>query len=375
MSILFSSGCSVNRVLTFIEGLFHPLETDGALTIWAKELLVALLIIYFFWMLGHLVSTILNKWGTRLTRFTSTDLDDRLLQRIIPHVSRLLTMLGIYLAIRSLPLHEKIVVLFSGVLFIALVIIVFNLVYHAFDELLKWYISGRQEGIDAQMSRQMVPVVEKVASLFLMGTALIVILRHFNYDIFSLVTALGIGSLAIGLAAKDTLAHMISGFTLMLDRPFLIGDRIKLASGLVGDVVDIGLRSTKIQGLDTTVMIIPNSDLCNSTLINMVRPTMVTQGRITVGVGYGSDMDHVKKVLLEIARDNTEVVSEPVPLVLFTSFGDSALNVLFLFWVGDPTRIGLITDQLNCTILRRFREEQIEIPFPIRTVIMDKGPE
>lgn len=360
------------NLLYFIQGLFHPLESDGAVLFWAKELLAALLILSIFWMLGQLVSAILIKWGTRLTRFTATDLDDRLLQRVVPHVSRLLTMLGFYLAFRSLPLHEKILMVFSGVLFIALVIIVFNLVYHAFDELLKWYISGRQGGIDAQMSRQMVPVAEKVVSLFLMGTALIFILRHFNYDIFSLVTALGIGSLAIGLAAKDTLAHMISGFTLMLDRPFLIGDRIKLASGLVGDVVDIGLRSTKIQGLDSTVMIIPNSDLCNSALINMVRPTMVTQGRITVGVGYGSDMDQVKALLLEIAGENDEVVAEPAPLVLFTSFGDSALNVLFLFWVGDPTRIGLVTDQLNCTILRRFREERIEIPFPVRTVIMEK---
>lgn len=356
----------------FIQGLFRPLDTDGAVMFWAKEILTALLIISFFWMLAQLVSAILNKWGKRLARFTATDLDDRILQRIIPHVSRLLTMVGIYLAIRSLPLHEKIVIVFSGVLFIALVVIVINLIYHAIDELLKWYVAGKQDGGDAGMSRQMVPVAEKIVSLFLMGTAMIVILKHFNYDIFSLVTALGIGSLAIGMAAKDTLAHMISGFTLMLDRPFQIGDRIKLSNGQIGDVIDIGLRSTKIQGLDTTVMIIPNSDLCNSAVINMVRPSKITQGRITVGVGYGSDMDHVKAVMLEIAGENPEVVAEPAPLVLFTSFGDSALNLLFLFWVGDPARIGLITDQLNCAILRRFREEGIDIPFPIRTVRMEK---
>lgn len=339
---------------------------------WAKELLGALLIMALFWALSQLVVMILNKWGKRLTAFTSTDLDDRILERTIPYVSRLFFLLGVYFAIRSLPLHEKIVNVVSGLLFIILVVIVFMLIYHAIVDLIKWYVASKYETSESVVSRQILPVAEKIVSLLLMATGLIIVLKHFQYDIFSLVTALGIGSLAIGMAAKDTLAHMISGFTLMLDRPFQIGDRIKLANGQVGDVVDIGLRSTKIQGLDTTVMIIPNSDLCNSALINMVRPSMITQGRISVGVGYGSDIEHVKAVLLKIAGENSEVVPEPPPLVLFTSFGDSALNMLFLFWVGDPARIALVTDKLNCVILNRFREERIEIPFPIRTLIMEK---
>jgi MscS family membrane protein len=362
----------LNRILSITQGLFRPLETDGAVLFWAKEILAALLIMSFFWMLAGLVSAILNKWGKRLARLTETDLDDRILQRIIPHVSRLLTMLGVYLAFRSLPLHERLVQLFSGVLFVVLVIIFFNLLFHALDELLQWYLNGRQADSKELISRNMIPIAEKLAMLFLMGTALIIILKHFNYDIFSVVTALGIGSLAIGLAAKDTLANMISGFTLMLDQPFRIGDRIKLANGQIGNVIDIGLRSTKIQGLDSTMMIIPNSDLCNSTVINLVRPTSVIQGSITLGVGYGSDMEHVKAVLLNIALGNSQVVADPPPMALFISFGESALNILFLFWVGDPGSIGVVTDQLNCAILRRFREEHIEIPFPIRTVVMEK---
>ncbi len=109
MSIPSSSGCSVNRILDFIQELFQPQEGDGFLLFWAKEILGALLILALFWMLSQLVVMMLNKWGKRLTSFTATDLDDRILQRIIPHVSRLLIMLGVYLAIRSLPLHEKLV--------------------------------------------------------------------------------------------------------------------------------------------------------------------------------------------------------------------------------------------------------------------------
>jgi len=374
MWIPSSSGCSViSRLLAFLQVFFRPQESDGTILVWAKEILCALLILTLFWLLAQLACWLLNKWGRRLTTLTRTDLDDRVLQRVIPHVSRLLTMLGIYLALLSLPLHEKIALVFSGLLFIALVIIIFNLIYHALDELMKWYIGRIHQGGDPLISQQVLPIAEKLAVLFLMATALIIILRHFNYDIFSLVTALGIGSLAIGMAAKDTMAHMISGFTLMLDRPFQIGDRIKLANGQVGDVVDIGLRSTKIQVLDSTIMIIPNSDLCNSALINMVRPSMTTQGKIALGVGYSSDIERVKQLLEEIAAENPQVQKEPAPQALFNSFGESALNVSLFFWVSDPTLTGLVTDQLNCTIIRRFRENGIEIPFPTRTVIMEKG--
>jgi len=363
----------MSSLFSILQRLLQPQAGDGTILFWAKEILGALLILAFFWVMAQVTCIILIKWGKRLTAFTSSDLDDRLLERVIPHVSRLLIMLGAYLAIRSLPLHERVVTIFSGLLFIILVLIVCNLIYHMLDEFMKWFVSGNNDdGSSSIVSKQMVPVAEKIISLFLMGTALIVILKHFNYDIFSLVTALGIGSLAIGMAAKDTLAHMISGFTLMLDRPFQIGDRIKLANDKIGDVIDIGLRSTKIQGLDTTVMIIPNSDLCNSTVINLVRPTKVIQGRITIGVAYGSDIDRVKEVMLQLASENNDVVKDPAPLVLFTSFGDSALNMLFIFWVCNPNILPIVTDQLNCSILKRFRDEKIEIPFPIRTVKLDK---
>jgi small-conductance mechanosensitive channel len=362
----------VDSLLTIFQALLVPREADGTLLFWAKEILGGLLILAFFWCLAQVAGLFLVRWGRRFTLITGTELDDRMLQRVVPHISRLLLMLGAYLAIRSLPLHEKMVVVASGLLYILLVIIIFNLLYHALDELLRWYVSSRNDGSAHLLSRQMVPIAEKLMMLFLLGTALIIVLKHFHYDIFSLMTALGIGSLAIGMAAKDTLAHMISGFTLMLDRPFTIGDRIKLSNGQVGDVTDIGLRSTKIRGLDNTLMVIPNSDLCNSAVINLLRPTSVIQGQVTVGVDYGSDVERVKQVLMEIGRDTPEVVDDPPPLALFSSFGESALQMHLLFWVSDPTRIGLATDQLNCAIIRRFREEGIGIPFPVRTVIVEK---
>jgi len=373
MWVQSSSECLVNRFLGFILELLQTQEGDGFLLFWAKEILGALLVLALFWVLSQLVVMMLNKWGKRLTSFTSTDLDDRVLQRVIPYVSRLFVVLGVYLAIRSLPLQEKFVMIVSGVIYVILVVIVCNLIFHVFDELMKWYLARQQDSFGAAMSRQMVPVAEKIVSLFLMGTALIVILKHFNYDIFSIVTALGIGSLAIGLAAKDTLAHMISGFTIMLDRPFRIGDRIQLVGGQIGDVADIGLRSTKIKTLDNQLLIIPNSDLCNTMLTNQAFPNSRAKGRINIGVAYGSDVDQVKRLLVATAAEVDDVLADPPPEAYFVSFGDFALNMALFFWVEEYSTLFSVTDKINSLILKKFGENSIEIPFPTRTVKMQKG--
>lgn len=363
----------MNSLFAIIQGLLQPQASDGALLFWAKEILGALLILAIFWMLAQLASLLLAKWGKRLTLFTATDLDDRILQRVIPHVSRFLIMLGAYLAVRSLPLHEKLVTISTGGLYVILVLLVFNLVYHALNEFLQWYIAAQQDSSGALISRHMVPIAEKIAMLFLMATALIIVLKHFNYDIFSLVTALGIGSLAIGMAAKDTLAHMISGFTLMLDRPFRIGDRIQLVGGQVGEVLDIGLRSTKIRTLDNMLLIIPNSDLCNTMLVNQAFPDRRAKGRINVGVAYGSDVEQVKRLLLATALEVGDILADPAPEAYFVSFGESALNMSLFFWVEDFGGLFAATDKVNTLIISRFNENGIEIPFPTRTVIMEKG--
>jgi len=363
----------VNRFIGFIQGFLQVQEGDSLPLFWAKEILGALLILALFWLLSHLVVMVLNKWGRRLTAFTSTDLDDRVLQRVIPYVSRLFLVLGVYLAIRSLPLNEKLIQIASGVIYVILVVIVCNLIYHLVGELLKWYAAGQEDTAGAAMSRQMIPVAEKIVSLFLMGAALIVVLKHFSYDIFSLVTALGIGSLAIGMAAKDTLAHMISGFTIMLDRPFRIGDRIQLVGGQIGDVTDIGLRSTKIKTMDNQLLIVPNSDLCNTMLTNQAFPNSRAKGRINIGVAYGSDVDLVKQLLVATAAEVGDVLTDPPPEAYFASFGDSALNMALFFWVEEYGTLFAVTDKINSLILKRFGEHLIEIPFPTRTVKMEKG--
>lgn len=358
----------MDRILEF----YRLQETDGLYMYWMKEILFSLLILAFFWGLSKLLSYVLTTLGPRITSFTATDLDDRVLVRVTPPAGLLLIFAGLYLAIRRLPFPEKIHTVFSGAVFVVNVILITNIAYRIINEALKWYARRLEERTGAVLNQQIMPVLEKLFSIFLICFALIVTLRHFNYDILSLVTALGIGSLALGMAAKDTLANMISGFTLMVDRPFRIGDRIQLASGSWGDVMDIGLRSTKIKTVDNTLLIIPNSELCNTTIINLAFPDLRSKGKVAVGVAYGSDLGKVKGLLVAAAEDIPEVLKDPQPEAFFVSYGDSALNMALFFWVKDYTEVFKVTDRLNILIHDRFRENGIEIPFPTRTVKLEK---
>ena len=356
----------MNRILDF----YKLQESDSLYLYWAKEILVALLIFALFWLLAKLLRFILTTWGPKFTSFTATDLDDRILLRITPPASMLVVFAGLYIAIQVLPLPEKALIAASGGVFIITIAILTNIAWRAMDELLLWYAGRMSDSGRSGLDRQLLPLAEKLGTIFLIGTALIIGLKHFNYDILSLVTALGIGSLAIGLAAKDTLANMISGFTLMIDRPFRLGDRIQLSGGQTGDVLDIGLRSTRIKTLDNQLLIIPNSDLCNTILTNQAFPDLRAKGRINIGVAYGSDPELVKTLLVAVALEVAEVLQDPPPEAYFTAFGDSALQMALFFWVDEYPKLFPTVDKVNSLILCRFSEQKIEIPFPTREIRM-----
>jgi len=362
----------VADIIAFLRNFYRLEAGDHLLLFWLKEALIALIIFSIFWGLSLLLRTLLTRWVPRFTAFTSTDLDDRILARVTPPACLLVVLAGLYYAVKSLPFPEKAHVLSAGALFIVNVIVVTNIAWRITNELLGWYGSRLAERHGGGVDRQIIPPLEKLITIFLASIALMVVLRHFNYDILSVVTALGIGSLAIGMAAKETLANMISGFTLMVDRPFRIGDRIQLASGQWGDVADIGLRTTKIKTVDNTLLIIPNSELCNTTIINLAFPDVRAKGRINVGISYDNDVERAKSLLVETALSVPEVLREPAPEAFFVSFGDSALNVSLFFWVSEYGSVFATTDKINEQIIARFREEGITIPYPIRTVIMEK---
>ncbi|MEW6002875.1 MAG: mechanosensitive ion channel domain-containing protein [Nitrospirota bacterium] len=147
-----------------------------------------------------------------------------------------------------------------------------------------------------------------------------------------------------------------------------IGDYIVLNTGERGEVVEIGIRSTRIKTRDDILISIPNSIIANTKIINESAPIPNFRVRIPVGVAYGSDIDVVEKTLIEIASQNENILKEPRPRVRFREFGESSLNFELLCWAKDPALRGLTVHELNKAIYKKFNERGIKIPFPQRDV-------
>lgn len=336
--------------------------------IWLNETLISFSIVGVSWIAARITLYIFTHWAPRLAKFTESDLDDRIIEAVRKPVYFIIILIGLYIAIARLPLPEKAKAIADGVVFVLGVAIVISIALRVVDAVIEWYGSEIAAKTQTTVDDQLIPLVEKVANIFILVMGLITVLKHFGYDVLSLLTALGVGSLAIGLAAKETLTNMISGFTIMVDRPFGIGDRIELTGGQVGEVLDIGLRSTKIMMTEQNVLVVPNAELVNTKVINLNYPNPRLKNKITVGIAYGSGVEKAKRIMKECALSVPSVIKDTAPDVFFTKFGDFSLELTMIYTVEKFTDKIPSQDAINMLVLKRFQEEGIEIPFPTRVV-------
>ncbi len=265
------------------------------------------------------------------------------------------------------------ITLTNGALYVAVTLAACALGYALVTAVCDWYLLNVASKTSTTLDNEFVPVFRRMAKVVVLFVGVTVILGHFDVPITSLLGAAGFASLAVALAAQETVANMISGFTILVDRPFRLGDRVELADGTVGDVTEVGLRSTKILSFDSTQLIIPNKQISTARIINHSYPDTKVKIRKDYTVAYGSDLDKVKATLVEIARGHPKVLAEPPPAVYFTDFGDSALVFKLICWVGDYKEKFAATDEINMEVSRRFAQENIEIPFPQRDIHVRSG--
>jgi small-conductance mechanosensitive channel len=207
--------------------------------------------------------------------------------------------------------------------------------------------------------------------IFIVVLAVITLLQHFGVNVASLVVSLGVGSLAIGLAAQDTLSNMFAGFTLMADRPFRVGDRIRLASGETGDVEAIGMRATLIRTVDEAMLVVPNSALIKERVVNLSRPTRVLTARVDVRLAHGSDLRAVRALMTETARESPFRQAEREPVVMVTALEDAGVRMQLVFWVRDYAEQGLAQSDVQERIDRRFREAGVRLSVPTHRVVLE----
>jgi small-conductance mechanosensitive channel len=221
-----------------------------------------------------------------------------------------------------------------------------------------------------------VPLIRNLAMVLLVLTGAYAILVAWDINVTGFVASAGIVGLALSFAAQDTLSHLFAGVAILADRPYRIGDYIVLDTGERGAVTAIGLRTTRLMTRDDVEVSIPNGVMGSAKIVNESGGGDTRYRiRVSVGVAYGSDVDHVLSVLEGIALANNAVCRTPEPRVRFRAFGHSSLDFELLAWIIEPSLRGLLVHELNCAIYRRFTEEKIVIPFPQQDVWVRQLPD
>ncbi|MFC1533992.1 mechanosensitive ion channel family protein [Thermodesulfobacteriota bacterium] len=216
-------------------------------------------------------------------------------------------------------------------------------------------------------------LLKRFATVIIFTTAGILALDVIGVNIMPFIAGAGVAGIAIGFAAKDTLSNIIAGILLILDRPFEVGDRIEVwaapaNSATWGDVLDIGLRATKIQTTDNIVIIIPNNEIMKRDIINYTTVSKEIRVRVPIGIAYDADVNKAKEIINRVSLELDWVMKEPPPKVVVKNFGDSAVNLEARIWISEPRKrmdtISHITDRVKAV----FQQEGIEIPFPKRDI-------
>lgn len=305
-----------------------------------------------------------------LAKRTRTTLDDEIINAIKKPLYYLIIVIGWDFAVKGITTYPELTAILGAVLFVGEIFCGAFFIVRFLGAFVGWYAKNIAAKTESRFDDEFLPIYNRIAAIFIYGSAIVIILDYFRYDITTIVAGLGIAGLAVALAAQDTLTNMISGFVIMADRPFRVKDIVKLPGGEYGEVYVIGLRSTKILTRDNTMVVIPNSEIGKNKIINYSYPDKKVRLRIQVGVAYGTDLKAVTKIMKDIAKKQSYVLDSPAPRVHMTSFGDFSLNLVLYVWIDSHKDKFKVINKINRGIDERFKKEGIEIPFPIRTVYM-----
>lgn len=314
----------------------------------------------------------------RLIRRTETNLDDALLTAASTPAYWLLLIAAFQLALDRLGfLKERYPIDASDIYFVLYLAIFFIIAWRLIGELATWYTRDFAERRDdAELGQQLMPFLSRVALIVLTAIVAIILLDHFNVEVSGLVATLGIGSLALALAAQAALADTISGFIIMIDRPYRIGDRIEILElDTWGDVMDIGLRSTRIRTRDNRMAIVPNSIIGKSLVVNHSYPDDKYRLEIELGVAYGTDIEKARQVLINAVQKVDGVLKDMPVEALFLRFGDSALVFRVRWWLDSYVDTRRMFDSVNTAMYKALGQAGIQLPFPQRDVHHKFGPE
>jgi MscS family membrane protein len=314
--------------------------------------------------LDHLVGVWLKRWAER----TTSKFDDLLLEAVRGPVKVTAFVIFLHIGLAVFQWPDKVQHFLSKGL---IVIVAFSITYvllKVVDVLMGVWRERTAIGTDKSFDEQLFPLVRKSVKLFVVVIAVLVTSQNLGINITGVIASLSIGGLALGLAAQDTLANLFGAVAVYMDKPFRIGDQIKL-DAVTGTVENIGLRSTRVRNLDGHLVTIPNKTMGNAIITNITRrPAIRTE--MNLGITYDTPVEKIARataILEEIFRSHPKTADVAIS---FNRFADSALNILVVHvWNGTDAKEQLAGMQLlNLEIKRRFDAEGIEFAFPSQTL-------
>ncbi len=307
----------------------------------------------------------------KLAKKTKGKLDDILIDIIEEPLVFVVILVGIWVALGTLHKTQSIDNILTGGIYIIVVLNIAWFLSRLLDAMVKNYLVPLAQKSSGTMDDQIIPIVRKGLKLGIWSIAILVGLNNAGYNIGALLAGLGIGGLAFAMAAKDTVANLFGGFTIFVDKPFVVGDRI-VTNGFDGVVEDIGLRSSRIRTLNSRIVTMANADIANGAVENI---SSEPHRKVSISLGLTYDMDENKvvqamSIVENIIKQTAEVKDECV--VGFSSFGDFSLNISVIYYIIKGENMTTAKNNINLNILKEFNTHGIDMAYPTQTVIVKK---
>ncbi len=341
-----------------------------------RDIALALIAPALALVLAALLSRILSRYGEALARRSATRLDDQLLQALQNPLRLLIVLIGLDIGRRQFrTLDEAVVDLLGNAMFVLYALLAFVVVYRLARLFIAWYGEMVARRTETRADDRFLAVFRYTSGIIIGTIIVIILLDRFEVDITGLVATLGIGSLAIALAAQATLSDVIAGFMLAIDQPFKVGDRIEILDiATWGDVTDIGLRSTRILTRDNRTVSIPNSVIGRGLVVNYSIPSQRYRVETHVGVAYGTDLELARETMIEAIRQEEWVMRDERIEALLLEFGESNLIFRVRCWIEHYVETRRVIDRMNSALYQALSRADIRIAFPQRDVHLLSRP-
>ena len=302
----------------------------------------------------------------KITRRTKTDVDQVLLEAIKPQIGWLIAAIGFQIITSRLDFIEGVAeTILENTYFILYLLVVVATAWRVGDAAVDWYVEQKKSQLNENLVKQIFPLLKRLSHMFLGILFVAVLAGHLGINVLAISAALGLGGFAIALAAQDTISNVIAGLVIMFDAPFKVGDRIEVTGGDTwGDVVKIGIRSSQVQTRDNRLIIVPNSVIVDSTVINYSLPDNTYRLQSDIGIGCGMDISKVQQQIRETVRQLDGILPDRPVDVWFTEFGDSSNTMRVRWWVASYAEKRRSTDRVNAAIQELANREGIDLPNP-----------